>query len=126
MEYVNDKHSPTPCGPYSHAIRSGKMFYTSGQVPFDPVTGKLVGTDIAAQTAQTMKNLISVLSSAELSVKNVVKTTVFLANWDDFAGFNTVYAQFMGDHKPARVTVEVSRIAQDALLEMDAVAEFPA
>ncbi len=124
MEYINDKNSPTPCGPYSHSVRSGNMLYVSGQVPFDPATGELVGEDIAGQTAQTMKNLISVLASADLSLKNVVKTTVFLANWDDFAGFNEAYTQFMRDHKPARVTVAVSKIAKNALLEMDAIAEF--
>lgn len=124
MQFFNDKNSPAPCGPYSHSVKSGNMLYTSGQVPFDPATGTLVGTDIETQTEQTMKNLASVLTSAGLGMENIVKTTVYLANWDDFTGFNKVYSRFMGTHKPARVTVEVSRIAQDALIELDALAEI--
>jgi len=126
MECINDKSGPAPCGPYSHAVRSGNLLYISGQVPFHPATGELVGTDIAGQTEQTMKNLASLLASAGIGMENVVKTTVYLSNWDDFAAFNTVYSTFMGEHKPARATVEVSRIAQNALLELEAIAEFPA
>lgn len=125
MEIVNDANGPAPHGPYSHAIKSGNLLYTSGQVPFDPVSGALIGTDIAEQTEQTMKNLESLLSSAGLAMKNVIKTTVYLANWDDFPAFNEVYARFMGAHKPARATVEVSNIAGGALIEMDAIVEYP-
>ena len=124
MEFINDKNGPAPCGPYSHSVKSGNMLYVSGQVPFDPATGDLVGADIAAQTEQTMKNLAALLASAGLGMENVVKTTVYLANWDDFAGFNEVYSRFMGSHKPARATVEVSRIAKNSLLELDAIAEY--
>ena len=123
MEFINDKNGTPPHGPYSHAVRSGNMLYVSGQVPFDN-KDTLIGDDIAAQTEQTMKNLASLLSSAGLGMNNVVKTTVYLANWNDFAAFNTVYAGFMGDHKPARATVEVSNIAGGALIELEAVAEF--
>ena len=125
MEFINDKQGPAPVGPYSHAVRCGKLLFTSGQVPFDPVSGALVGKDIREQTEQTMKNLQSLLSSAGLGVQNIVKTTVYLANWDDFASFNETYASFMEGHKPARATVEVSNIAQGALLEMDAIVEYP-
>ena len=100
------------------------MLYISGQVPFDN-NDTLIGTDIGAQTEQTMKNLQSLLSSAGLGMKNVVMATVYLADWNDFAGFNKVYSQFMGDHKPARATVEVSGIAGGCLIELAAVAEFP-
>ncbi len=124
MEFVNDKNGTPPHGPYSHAVKSGNMLYISGQVPFD-TNDTLIGTDIAAQTEQTMKNLQSLLSSAGLSMKNVVMATVYLADWNDFAGFNKVYAQFMGDHKPARATVEVSGIAGGCLIELAAIAEFP-
>lgn len=124
MEFVNDKNGPSPCGPYSHAVRSGNMLYISGQVPFDPNSGLKIGDDIETQTAQAMKNLASLLASAGLEVTNIVKTTVYLANWDDFGGFNTAYSAFMGNHKPARATVEVSRIAQDVLIELEAIAEF--
>ena len=124
MEFINDKNGTPPHGPYSHAVKSGNMLYISGQVPFDN-NDTLIGTDIGAQTEQTMKNLQALLSSAGLGMKNVVMATVYLADWNDFAGFNKVYSQFMGDHKPARATVEVSGIAGGCLIELAAVAEFP-
>ena len=122
MEFINDKNGTPPHGPYSHAVKSGNMLYISGQVPFD-TNDKLIGVDITAQTEQTMKNLASLLSSAGLGMNNVVKTTVYLANWSDFSEFNKIYSKFMGAHKPARATVEVSNIAGGALIEMDAIAE---
>ena len=125
MEFVNDKNGTPPHGPYSHGVKTGNLLYISGQVPFDN-KDNLVGADITAQTEQTMKNLQSLLSSAGLEMNNVVKTTVYLANWGDFAKFNKEYAKFMGDHKPARATVEVSGIAGGALIELEAIAEFPA
>ncbi len=125
MEYVNDKHGTPPHGPYSHAVKSGNMLYLSGQVPFDG-NDRLIGTDIVAQTEQTMKNLQSLLESAGLGMGNVVKTTVFLTNWADFPEFNKVYAKFMGDHKPARATVQVGGLTPGCLIEMEAIAEFPA
>ena len=124
MEFVNDKKGPVPCGPYSHAVRSGNMLYVSGQVPFDPISGALVGANIEEETAQTMKNLVSLLETVGLGLKSVVKTTVYLTNWNDFSSFNKTYAEYMGDHKPARATVEVSGIAGGALLELDAIVEF--
>ena len=125
MEFINDKNGTPPHGPYSHAVKSGNMLYVSGQVPFDN-NDTLIGADIAAQTEQTMKNLASLLSSAGLGMDNVVKTTVYLANWNDFAEFNTVYARFMGTHKPARATVQAGGLVPGCLVEMEAVAEFPA
>ena len=123
MEFINDKNGTPPHGPYSHAVKSGNMLYISGQVPFD-ANGALIGADIAAQTEQTMKNLASLLDSAGLGMKNIVKTTIYLANWDDFAGFNTMYSRFMGDHKPARATVQVGGLVTGCLIEMEAIAEF--
>jgi len=125
MEYVNDTNGTPPHGPYSHAVKSGNMLYISGQVPFDN-NDTLIGSDIAAQTEQTMKNLASLLSSAGLGMSNVVKTTVYLVDWNDFSEFNKVYARFMGDHKPARATVQVGGLVPGCLIEMEAVAEFQA
>ena len=125
MEFINDKNGTPPHGPYSHAVRTGNLLYVSGQVPFDS-SDNLIGTDIAAQTEQTMKNLASLLDSAGLSMANVVKTTVYLVNWNDFPAFNTVYGGFMGNHKPARATVQVGGLVPGCLIEMEAVAEFPA
>ncbi|MCJ2165479.1 MULTISPECIES: Rid family detoxifying hydrolase [unclassified Pseudodesulfovibrio] len=123
MEFINDKNAPAPLGHYTDAIRSGNTLYLSGQGPFGK-SGELVGTNIAEQTEQAMQNLESLLDSAGLSIKNVVKASVYLANWDDFAGYNEVYKKYMGDHKPARATVEVSHIAMGALIEMVFTAEF--
>lgn len=125
MEFINDKNGTPPHGPYSHAVRTGNLLYVSGQVPFDS-SDNLIGADIAAQTEQTMKNLASLLDSAGLSMANVVKTTVYLVNWNDFPEFNTVYGRFMGNHKPARATVQVGGLVPGCLIEMEAVAEFPA
>lgn len=125
MEFVNDKNGTPPHGPYSHAVKSGNMLYISGQVPFDN-NDALIGDTIAAQTEQTMKNLASLLDSAGLGMGNIVKTTVYLANWADFPEFNTVYAAFMGNHKPARATVQVGGLVPGCLIEMEAIAEFSA
>jgi 2-iminobutanoate/2-iminopropanoate deaminase len=124
MEFINDKNGPAPCGPYSHSVKSGNMLYVSGQVPFDPVTGELIGSTITAQTDQVMKNLSSLLGTAGLGFENIVKVTAYLTNWDDFVDFNAEYFRHLGTHKPARATVEVSGLVKGCLIEMEAIAEF--
>ena len=124
MEFIQDRNGPPPHGHYSPAVRSGNTLYISGQAPFEPISGKLVGDDITAQTEQTMKNLDSLLKSEGLTFRNVVKTTVYLLDWKDFPAFNEEYSRILGDHKPARATVEVSSLGGDSLLEMEVVAEF--
>ncbi len=126
MQYVNDSNGPAPHGPYSHSIRSGNLLYTSGQVPFDPATNTLVGADITEQTNQVMKNIAQLLAVSGLQLSDIVKTTVFLKNWDDFGAFNAEYAKHLKDHKPARSTVEVSGLIPGCLLEIEAIVEFPA
>ena len=123
LKCINDKNGTPPHGPYSHSVQSGNMLYISGQIPYD-TKDNLIGSDIATQTEQTMKNLASLLDSAGLSLDNIVKTTVYLLNWDDFAAFNTVYARFMGNHKPARATVQVGGLVAGCLIEVEAIAEF--
>lgn len=123
MECVNDKNAPAPLGPYSDAIKSGNLLFISGQGPFDS-NGELSGDNITEQTNLAMSNLLSLLASVDLTMNNIVKATVYLAKWDDFSGYNEVYKAFMGSHKPARATVEVSRLAQNALIEMEFIAEF--
>lgn len=116
--------APKACasvGPYSQCVRAGNSYYLCGQVPFHPVTGEVVGTTMKEQAEQTLANLKAVLDAAWLSISDIAKTTVFVTNLDDFDAFNTVYAAFMGSHRPARVLVEVSNIAHGCLLEMDAV-----
>ncbi len=116
--------APKACasvGPYSQCVRAGNSYYLCGQVPFHPVTGEVVGTTMKEQAEQTLANLKAVLDAAGLSISDIAKTTVFVTNLDDFDAFNGVYAAFMGNHRPARVLVEVSNIAHGCLLEMDAV-----
>ena len=121
MEFI---HAPKACasvGPYSHCVKAGSTYYLCGQVPFHPVTGEVVGNGMKEQAVQTLANMKAVLEAAGLAVTDIAKTTVFVTNMDDFAAFNEVYAAFMGEHRPARVCVEVSNIAHGCLLEMDAI-----
>ncbi|MBI9080076.1 MAG: deaminase [Pseudodesulfovibrio sp.] len=121
MEFIHASKACASVGPYSHAVKAGDTYYLSGQVPFHPVSGTVVGSNIAEQAAQTFANLSAVLDEAGLKITDIVKATVFLKNWDDFESFNEVYSQFVGDHRPARVCVEVSNIASGCLIEMDAI-----
>lgn len=121
MEFVHASKACASVGPYSHAVKAGNTYYFSGQVPFHPVGGTIVGSNMAEQAAQTLANLNAVLEEAGLKITDIAKTTVFIENWDDFEAFNEVYANFMGDHRPARVCVEVSNIAGGCLIEMDAI-----
>ncbi len=121
-EIIETKGAPTPIGPYSQAVRAQGLVFVSGQIPLDPAMGKPVGGDIADQTRQVMANLAAILNAAGSGLDKVVKTTVFLANLDDFPRFNQVYGEILGDSKPARATVEVSRLPKEVLLQIDAIA----
>ena len=123
MKSIETKNAPAAIGPYSQAITSGALVYTSGQIPIDPATGKIEATDIEGQARQAIANLAAVLSAAGSGLDKVVKTTCFLASMADFAAFNAVYAEaFPG--KPARSCVEVSALPKGALVEIEAVAEI--
>jgi 2-iminobutanoate/2-iminopropanoate deaminase len=114
--------APAAIGPYSQAIRAGGLLFTAGQIPLDPATMKLVDGDVTAQTERVMANLQAVLEAAGTSFARVVKTTCFLANLDDFAAFNAVYARAFGDAPPARSTVQAARLPAGALVEVECVA----
>jgi 2-iminobutanoate/2-iminopropanoate deaminase len=114
--------APTAIGPYSQAIRAGGFLFTAGQIPLDPATMKLVEGDISVQTERVMENLRAVLEAAGTSFAKVVKTTCFLADLDDFAAFNAVYARAFGDAPPARSTVQAARLPAGALVEVECVA----
>jgi 2-iminobutanoate/2-iminopropanoate deaminase len=115
--------SPPPAGPYSHLVRSGNLIFTAGQIASDPATGKLIPeTDIRSQTRRTLLNLKNVLSAAGVSLDDVVRTTVYLKNMNDFAEMNAVYGEFFSSQPPARSTVEVARLPKDALVEIDCIA----
>jgi len=114
--------APVAIGPYSPAIRAGGMLFISGQIPLNPDTGQLVDGDIAAQTEQVMRNLMALLQAAGASFAQVVRTTVFLVDLNEFAAMNEVYARFVVAPAPARVTVQVSRLPRDVRVEIDAIA----
>jgi len=119
---ISTADAPRAIGPYSPAVRAGQMVFISGQVPIDPATGNLIDGDIAAQTRRVFDNLGALLKAAGLSYANVVRTTVFLADMNDFAAMNQTYATFFSEPYPARSTVQVSRLPKDARVEIDVIA----
>jgi len=119
---IASPNAPKAIGPYSQAVRAGQLVFLSGQVPLDPATGNLVEGDIAAQTRRIFENLGAVLTAAGLSFANVVRTTVFLADMNDFAAMNQVYATYFQEPYPARSTVQVARLPKDARVEIDVIA----
>jgi len=116
--------APAALGPYSQAVQAGGFLFASGQVALRP-DGSLVEGDVRAQTEQVMKNLDAVLAAAGCRRSDVVKCTVFLTDLGDFAVMNEVYADYFGDHKPARACVEVSRLPKDVAVEIELVAQVP-
>ncbi|KAJ3213123.1 2-iminobutanoate/2-iminopropanoate deaminase [Dinochytrium kinnereticum] len=122
IRHIFTELAPKAIGPYSQAIAANGFLYTAGQVPFDPATMEVVGTEIQAQTAQALKNLRAVVEAGGSSFDRVVKTTVFLKNMNDFAKMNEVYSEAFGDARPARSAVEVARLPRDVLVEIECVA----
>jgi len=125
-EKVATAHAPEAIGPYSQAIRVGNLVFTAGQIALDPATQQVVGGGIAEQTARVLENLNAILESAGSSLAQVVKTTVFLRDMNDFAAMNAIYGRYLapeGVLAPARSTVEVSRLPKDVLVEIEVVAE---
>jgi len=123
MQSIHSDKAPAAVGPYSQAIKANGFVFLSGQIPLDPATGALCEGDVGEQTTQVMKNLGAVLASDGLSYNDVVRCDIFLASMDDFAAVNEIYASyFNGKHKPARQTVEVSRLPKDARVEISCIA----
>lgn len=118
---VSTDKAPAAVGPYSQAVKSGNMLFCSGQIAIDPASGNLSGDDIKSQTEQVMKNISALLAASRVTFADVVKTTCFLANIDDFAEFNTVYAQHF-TAKPARSCVAVAALPKRALVEVEVIA----
>lgn len=123
LKKVHSTNAPKAIGPYSQAIICGNIVFTSGQIPLDPQTGSMVGTDVSAQTEQVMKNLAAVLAEVGTSFDNVIKTTCFLADIADFAAFNEVYAKYITS-APARSCVAVKDLPKGALVEVEVIAEI--
>ena len=121
-ETISTENAPGAIGPYSQAVKTGNFIFCSGQIPINPQTGEFVSEDVAEQTRQVLKNLSAVLEAAETNLNNVVKTTVFLADMNDFAAMNEVYAEFFSENKPARATVQAARLPRDARVEIECIA----
>jgi 2-iminobutanoate/2-iminopropanoate deaminase len=122
VEKVLTANAPAPIGPYNQAIRAGDYLFCSGQIPLDPQSGAIVGADVAAQTRQVMHNLGAVLEAAGARFDDVVKTTIFLIDMNDFAAVNAVYGESFGATPPARSTVEVSALPRGVRVEIEAIA----
>jgi len=121
-EVVASKDAPAAVGPYSQAIRSGSMVFLAGQIPSDPKTGQTNLGTIEEQTAQVFENLKAVLAAAGMTLDNVVSTTVYVKDLNDFAKLNAVYGTYFKDKPPARATVQVQRLPKDAAVEISAIA----
>jgi 2-iminobutanoate/2-iminopropanoate deaminase len=122
---ISDR-APRAIGPYSQAVRAGDLVFASGQIPIDPTTGEFVAGGIAEQTEQVLRNLRAVFEAAGLTMNHIVKTTVFLADMDDFTAMNEVYGRFFGVEPPARATVQAARLPRDARVEIEAIASISA
>ncbi len=125
MKVISTQKAPAAIGPYSQAIQIGNLVYTSGQIPIDPSTGKFAEGGIKEQTRQSLLNVKAILEEAGLTMKNVVKTTVFMADMNDFADMNAIYAEFFSEPYPARSAVAVKTLPKGALVEIEAVAALP-
>jgi 2-iminobutanoate/2-iminopropanoate deaminase len=122
LHAISTDKAPKAIGPYSQAVVADNVVYTAGQVALDPTSGELVGTSVAEQTEQVLKNIAAVLAASGASLGQVVKTTVYLADMADFAAMNEVYARHFGGHRPARSTVQAAGLPKGARVEIDAVA----
>jgi len=123
---VSSEAAPKAIGPYSQAIRAGSLLFVSGQIPIDPATGALVDGDIATQTHRVFANLRAILQAAGVSFDQVVRTTVYLADMNDFATVNEVYGTYFTQPAPARATVQAARLPKDARVEIDVIASLEA
>lgn len=122
LKVISSEAAPAAIGPYSQAVQAGGLLFCSGQIPLDPVIGEIVGGDVTAQTNQVMKNLAAVLAAAGAGFDDVVKTTIFLVDMQDFAAVNQVYGDCFAGHKPARSTVAVKALPRGAMVEIEVVA----
>ena len=122
MEFIQTEKAPKAVGPYSQAVKVGKFLFISGQIAINPKTGKLEGENIEEQTKRVLLNLKAVLEASGYSLTDIVKTTIYLTNMEDFQKVNELYGAFFGKHKPARATVEVSALPLGAKIEIEAIA----
>ncbi|WP_028951281.1 RidA family protein [Sulfurihydrogenibium subterraneum] len=122
MQVIYTEKAPKPIGPYSQAIKYENLIFISGQIAIDPSTNEFVNADVSTQTKIIMENIKAILEEAGLNLNHVIKTTIYLKNLEDFQVVNEIYGEYFKDHKPARSTVEVSRLPKDALVEIEVIA----
>ncbi len=121
-EIIKTDQAPAAIGPYEQALRIGNLVFSSGQIALDPKTGNFLAGEIEEETEQTLKNIQAIMEAANMSMKNVVKTTVYLADMNHFARMNGIYEKFFGESKPARACVQVAALPKGAKVEMDVIA----
>ena len=121
-EVIHTNNAPAAIGPYSQAVKAGNLLFVSGQVPFVPETMEIVEGDVKAQTKQSLSNVAAILKEAGADFSNVVKSTVFISDMNEFAQINEVYSEFFGENKPARACVEVARLPRDVKVEIEVIA----
>ena len=124
MEIINSPEAPAAIGPYCHAVRTGNLLFCSGQIPIDPDEGKIVEQTVDGQAKQVFANIKAVLATAGASLENVVKATVFLVDMADFPVVNGIYTENMGDHTPARSTIQVAALPLGSLVEIEVIVEL--
>jgi 2-iminobutanoate/2-iminopropanoate deaminase len=122
IKTVSTNLAPQAIGPYSQAVHCGNLLYLSGQIPIDPLTNAVVEQDIVLQTKQVMHNIQAILTEAGLTLNDIAKTTIFVRDMNQFSVINEIYGAYMGEHRPARSTVEVSRLPKDVWIEIEAIA----
>ncbi len=122
MQFLNTTNAPQAIGPYSQAVKYNGLLYSSGQIALDK-HGAMCGDDIKTQTTQVLENIKAILEDHECSIDDIIKTTIYLDDMDDFGVVNIIYADFFGDHKPVRSTVAVQTLPKNALIEIDIVAK---
>jgi 2-iminobutanoate/2-iminopropanoate deaminase len=118
---IETSDAPLPIGPYAQAVQAGSLVFISGQLPISPETGELAGAGLASQAAQALANMKAILDAAECGICQIVKTTVYMTDLNEFATFNKIYAEWMGAHTPARATVQVAALPKGAQIEIDAI-----
>jgi 2-iminobutanoate/2-iminopropanoate deaminase len=120
---ISTTNAPTAIGPYSQAIRAGDMLFLSGQIPLDPATGQISGSTVDEQTKRVLENLSAVLTANDMTMANVVSTTVYMRDLNDFTAMNKVYGTYFTSNPPARATVQVARLPRDVMVEISAIAK---
>ena len=121
---VSTPSAPAAIGPYSQAVTAGSLVFVSGQIPMDPATGEIIDGDVAAQTGRVLQNIEAILAAAGATLDHVVRTTVYLADMNDFAAMNAVYATYFAAPAPARATLQAARLPKDARVEIDVIASL--